>query len=87
MDPANIAKVLILFAKTSNFSFKGVILSSLELSTILLIFPFVFSSHIAITMAFPFPPIQSVPDRIIGEIYFFDSIFISFFGYGLTFPC
>ena len=35
--PANIAEVLILFAKISNFSFKGVIFSFFELSTILLI--------------------------------------------------
>ena len=71
---ANIPKVLILFAKTSNFSFKGVNLgvnfSSFELSTIL-IFPSVFFSHTAIIMAFPFPPIQSVPGRIIGKIFFF----------------
>ena len=68
--PAQIAKVLIFFAKTSNFSCKGVIFSSLELSTILLIFPFVLLSPTPIITAFPFPLIQSVPERIIGVTTF-----------------
>ena len=70
--PAHIAKVLIFFAKTSNFSCNGVIFSSFELSTILLILPFVLLSPTPTTTAFPFPLIQSVPDNIIGVTDFCD---------------
>ena len=70
------AKVLIFLAKTSNFSCKGVTFSSLELSTILLIFPFVLLSPTHIITAFPFPLITSVPERIIG-VFIFISLFTS----------
>ena len=56
----------IFFAKTSNFSCKGVIFSSFELSTIRWIFPFVLFSPTHIITALPFPSIQSVPDKTIG---------------------
>ena len=65
--PALKAKIPIFLANVSNFSCKGVIFSSFELSTILCIFPFVLFSPTHIITAFPFPSIQSVPDNIIGD--------------------
>ena len=42
------------------------------LHSILCIFPFVLFSPTPITIAFPLPSIQSVPAKIIGDIFFFN---------------
>ena len=51
----------------SNFASKGVWLLSWALSTVLLIIPFWEWSPTAITIPFPLPSIQLVPDKINGD--------------------